>query len=159
MAEIERFSSENPLGSLFYLAMFWIGAFNRAYRNGLPRLYRNYRNDLPVLRGRMDVSRQLQNQLSGHNPDKIACNYRELTFDNIINRILRWCARRIRRILGGNLPGALNNLIRAEQLLASYGVPLRHHIDLHDFQHIHYRDGRSVQTINETERGADSQHA
>lgn len=112
-------------GSLFFLALFWLAAFEKAYRNGLPRLYVEKRDDRAALRGRMDIPRQLGNHLAGRRLDRVSCQFRELSFDNVIGRTLRRCNRVLRSIFRGTNIQAMRQLARADQLLAAQGVPLK----------------------------------
>lgn len=124
-------------GSLFFLALFWLAAFEKAYRNGLPRLYVERRDDRAALRGRLDIQRQLANHLAGRRMDRVSCHFRELSFDNVIGRTLRWCNRVLRSIFRGLNTQAMRQLARADQLLAAQGVPLTR-VSPRELDRIHY---------------------
>ncbi|KUJ77881.1 hypothetical protein AVO45_07855 [Ruegeria marisrubri] len=64
-------------------------------RNGLPRRYRTEADDLPVLRGALDVKRQF----SAHavRPDRLACRFDELTPDIPLTRVVAAAARMLVR--------------------------------------------------------------
>lgn len=124
-------------GSLFFLALFWLAAFEKAYRNGLPRLYVERRDDRAALRGRLDIRRQLANHLAGRRMDRVSCHFRELSFDNVVSRTLRWCNRVLRSIFRGLNTQAMRQLARADQLLAAQGVPLTR-VSPRELDRIHY---------------------
>jgi hypothetical protein len=137
MQDKQLLSQASEHGSLFLLGLCWLAAFEKAFRNGLPRLYVDQRDDRTALRGRLDINRQLRNHLAGRNLDRISCQYRELSFNNIIGRTLRWCNRILRGIFSRTDTPALRKLARADQLLASQGVPLGR-VALGELDHIHY---------------------
>ena len=64
-----------------------------AVRRGLPRRYIGHEEDLPVLRGRLNVLRQLT-QLAVR-PDVLACRYDELSEDTPLNRVLKAAVTRL----------------------------------------------------------------
>lgn len=58
-------------------------------RRGLPRQYRSREDDLPVLRGRLDVMRQFT--MHAVRPDRLACRYDTLDADTPLIRIMKTC--------------------------------------------------------------------
>ena len=56
-------------------------------RRGLPRAYLRREDDLPALRGRLDVVRQCT--VLAASPQRLACRYEELNPDIALNRILK----------------------------------------------------------------------
>lgn len=64
-----------------------------AVRRGLPRRYVGLEEDLPVLRGRLNVVRQFT-QLAVR-PDVLACRYDELSEDTPLNRVLKAAVTRL----------------------------------------------------------------
>jgi len=64
-----------------------------AVRRGLPRRYIGREEDLPVLRGRLNVVRQFT-QLAVR-PDVLACRYDELSEDTPLNRVLKAAVKRL----------------------------------------------------------------
>lgn len=64
-----------------------------AVRRGLPRRYVGHEEDLPVLRGRLNVVRQFT-QLAVR-PDILACRYDELSEDTPLNRVLKAAVTRL----------------------------------------------------------------
>lgn len=56
-------------------------------RRGLSRRYNGHEDDLPKLRGRLDVKRQFTRLALL--PDRLACRYDELTVDTPLNRVLK----------------------------------------------------------------------
>lgn len=58
-------------------------------RRGLPRLYRPFEDDLPTLRGRLDVTRQfIRNAVR---PDRLACRFDSLDADTPLLRVMKAC--------------------------------------------------------------------
>ena len=58
-----------------------------AVRRGLPHRYRLGRDDLPLLRGKLDIPRQIARHLV--RLDLLACNFDELSVDTPLNRVLK----------------------------------------------------------------------
>ncbi len=67
-----------------------------AVRQGVPRRYVEHTDDLPVLRGRLDVTRQFT--VLAAEPSRLACHYDALTADIAINRIMKAAVARLARI-------------------------------------------------------------
>jgi len=67
-----------------------------AVRMGLPRHYREHANDLPALRGRLDVTRQFSRHVVA--PQKLACRYDELSSDIALNQVMRAAVTRLQRL-------------------------------------------------------------
>lgn len=67
-----------------------------AVRRGLPRRYLIHTEDLALLRGKLDVVRQLTH-LSVR-PDRLACRYDELSENTPLNRVLKAAISRLTRI-------------------------------------------------------------
>lgn len=55
-------------------------------RRGLPRLYRQCEDDLPALRGRLDVTRQFTR--NAVRPDRLACRFDQLDDDTPLMRVM-----------------------------------------------------------------------
>ncbi|WP_428101269.1 McrC family protein [Candidatus Rariloculus sp.] len=64
-----------------------------AVRRGLPHRYRLREDDLPVLRGKLNVHRQLV-RLTVRS-DRLACQYDELSVDTPLNRVLKAAVKRL----------------------------------------------------------------
>lgn len=64
-----------------------------AVRRGLPHRYLRREDDLPLLRGKLDVRRQLTRHAS--RADRLACAFDELSVDTPLNRVLRGAVRRL----------------------------------------------------------------
>ena len=64
-----------------------------AVRRGLPRRYRTWTEDLKLLRGRLDVTRQLT-RLAVRS-DVLACRFDELSVDTPLNRVLKAAVSRL----------------------------------------------------------------
>lgn len=58
-----------------------------AVRRGMPRRYTLHEDDLPTLRGSLDIPRQFSRHIA--NPGRLACRYNELSEDIAINRIMK----------------------------------------------------------------------
>ncbi|WP_376704200.1 restriction endonuclease [Mesorhizobium sp. ISC25] len=67
-----------------------------AVRSGLPRRYVEQRDDLPALRGRLDVARQFTTFAA--DATRLACRYDELSPDIALNRILKAAVTRLQRL-------------------------------------------------------------
>lgn len=74
-----------------------IGLFARslaeAVRRGMPRRYVDHENDLPTLRGRLDVRRQFTTLAVS--PDRLACRFDALSSDIMLNRIMKATVTRL----------------------------------------------------------------
>ena len=66
-----------------------------AVRRGIPRRYAHCRDDLPILRGKLNVSRQFTR--FAYRVDRIACAYDELSVDTSLSRVLKASVRRMTR--------------------------------------------------------------
>ena len=64
-----------------------------ALRSGLPRRYLAREEDLPFLRGRLDVIRQTTHLAV--RPDRLACRFDELSEDTPLNRVLKAAVKRL----------------------------------------------------------------
>ena len=64
-----------------------------AVRRGIPRRYAHCRDDLPVLRGKLDVARQFTR--FAYRIDRVACAYDELSVDTPLSRVLKASVRRM----------------------------------------------------------------
>ncbi len=58
-----------------------------AVRRGLPHRYRLREDDLPLLRGKLDIRRQLARH--SFRADRLACSFDELSVDTPLNRVLK----------------------------------------------------------------------
>ncbi|MGD9918265.1 MAG: McrC family protein [Paenirhodobacter sp.] len=67
-----------------------------AVRMGLPRRYLEQADDLPALRGRLDVTRQFSRHAVA--PQRLACRYDELSPDIALNHVMRATVTRLRRL-------------------------------------------------------------
>jgi 5-methylcytosine-specific restriction enzyme subunit McrC len=81
-----------PLLEIFIAAFFDSTA--TIVRGGLLRQYQEHEDDLFVMRGRVNSSRQFTVHIN--RPDRIACRYDDLTADNIFNRLLKAGLRAVR---------------------------------------------------------------
>lgn len=77
-----------------------IGRFAReaeeAVRRGVPRAYVAHEDDLPALRGRLDVTRQFTTLAA--TPNRLACRYDEFSDDIALNQVMKAAITRLRRL-------------------------------------------------------------
>ena len=64
-----------------------------AVRRGLPHRYRRRKDDLPLLRGKLNVHRQLVRHAV--RSDRLACKYDELSVNTPLNRVLKAAVMRL----------------------------------------------------------------
>ena len=67
-----------------------------AVRRGLPRRYVGHEDDLRLLRGRLNVIRQVTHLAA--RPDLLACRFDEFSEDTPLNRVLKAAVRRLARV-------------------------------------------------------------
>lgn len=67
-----------------------------AVRQGMPRRYLSIENDLPALRGKLDVVRQFS--VLAASPQRLACRYDELSSDILLNQIMKAAVDRLHRV-------------------------------------------------------------
>ncbi|HDR8954167.1 McrC family protein [Burkholderia vietnamiensis] len=67
-----------------------------AVRQGMPRRYVDHEDDLPALRGRLDVTRQFTTFAA--DPSRLACRFDALSPDIALNRIMKAALTRLLRI-------------------------------------------------------------
>ena len=107
-----------------------------AVRRGLPRRYIHFEEDLGLLRGRLNVIRQVTALAA--RPDVLACRYEELSEDTPLNRVLKAAVKRLlqlthsaanARLLGelaarlewvGDSPTPLKELVRWDRTNTSF---------------------------------------
>ena len=107
-----------------------------AVRRGMPRRYVGFEADLRLLRGSLNVVRQVTALAA--RPDVLACRFEELSEDTPLNRVLKAAVQRLlrvtrsaanARILGelaarlelvGDSPAPLKELVRLDRTNASY---------------------------------------
>ena len=68
-----------------------------AVRRGLPRRYVGHEDDLKLLRGRLNVIRQVTHLAA--RPDLLACRFDEFSEDTPLNRVLKAAVRRLARVV------------------------------------------------------------
>jgi 5-methylcytosine-specific restriction enzyme subunit McrC len=68
-----------------------------ALRHGMPRSYAEHADDLPMLRGRLHVSRQFTTLVAS--PQKLACRYDTLTEDIPLNQVIKAAISRLSRVV------------------------------------------------------------
>ena len=100
-----------------------------AARRGIPRRYMLQGEDLTVLRGKLDIDRQLVQDAS--HTGKLACIFDELTVDTPLNRVLYTAVRQLVSLSRTN-----ENIRRLNELLARFenvtesANPLRENVQL-----------------------------
>jgi 5-methylcytosine-specific restriction enzyme subunit McrC len=85
-----------PLLEVFITAFF--EEVTALVRGGLLRRYQEESDDLAVVRGRLVAARQFA--VHANRPDRIACQFDELTADNAWNRFLKAAVRAVRPWIG-----------------------------------------------------------
>ena len=78
------------------LVRLFAGRLLAAVRRGLPRRYLAREEDLRLLRGRLDVTRQTTHLAV--RPDRLACRFDELSEDTPFNRVLKAAVSRLARL-------------------------------------------------------------
>ena len=106
--------------SPWLLMLMWRCAFEQAIRRGsIPRSYVQENRNLRFFRGRLDVARQLQYNLTDQS--RFYCQYNPLSMDITINRVIRYVYK-----LVVNAASIDKTVFRAlaehDDLLASFGV-------------------------------------
>ena len=79
------------------LVRLFAGRLLAAVRRGLPRRYLAREEDLRLLRGRLDVTRQTTHLAV--RPDRLACRFDELSEDTPLNRVLKAAVSRLARLV------------------------------------------------------------
>lgn len=69
------------------LIRIYCDKLTEAVRRGMPRRYTLHEDDLPTLRGSLDIPRQFTRHIA--NPGRLACRYDELSGDISLNRIMK----------------------------------------------------------------------
>jgi 5-methylcytosine-specific restriction enzyme subunit McrC len=72
-------------------------ALARASTEGLPRRYDERREELPALRGQLDVERLWRRFLD---PEAVPCRFDVFTEDTAATRLLKWAARELSELVG-----------------------------------------------------------
>lgn len=67
-----------------------------AVRLGMPRRYVPHQDDLPALRGRLDATRQFTTLAAS--PQKLACQYDELSVDIALNHIMQAAVHKLQKL-------------------------------------------------------------
>lgn len=78
------------------LIRLFCGKMIEAVRQGIPRRYIAHEDDLPALRGRLDVTRQFSTLAA--QPQKLACRYDELSPDIAINQVMKATILKLSRL-------------------------------------------------------------
>ena len=89
-----------------------------AVRQGIPQQYTNQEDDLPALRGRLDLTRQFSTLAVS--PQKLACRFDARSPDIALNQVMRAAIDKLSRVAQG--PGQSARFARAE-------LRLRRHLE------------------------------
>ena len=81
---------------LEFLVGLFAGRLLAAVRRGLPHRYVVHEEDLKLLRGRLDITRQVTHLAV--RPDRLACRFDELSPDTPLNRVLKAAVSRLARL-------------------------------------------------------------
>ena len=95
-----------------------------AVHRGLPRRYIGCEDDLPVLRGRLDLVRQFT--IHAGKPQRLACRYEEPSPDIPLNQIMKSAVSRLRGI--ARAPGNQRRLFELELAFAEVGAVSSSHL-------------------------------
>lgn len=95
------------------LIRLFSGKLVDAVRQGMPRRYVVYADDLSALRGRLNVTRQFT--ILAANPQKLACRYGALSNDIALNRIMKAAVTRL-----GKIARSADNQRRLRELAFAY---------------------------------------
>ena len=103
-----------------------IGAFcaklTDVLRHGMPRRYVDHEEDLPALRGRLDVMRQFTTLAA--TPQKLACRYEAFSADIALNQVMKAAINRLAQVTQS--PGNQRRLRELAYFYAEVGaVPVR----------------------------------
>jgi 5-methylcytosine-specific restriction enzyme subunit McrC len=83
-------------------------------RQGMPRRYVQHAEDLPMLRGRLDITRQFT--VLAVEPSRLACRYDALTVDIALNQIMKAAITRLSQVARSS-----DNQRRLRELMFVYG--------------------------------------
>ncbi|MFB4374548.1 restriction endonuclease [Agrobacterium sp. CR_3] len=95
------------------LVRIFCGKLTEAVRRGMPRKYIGQEDDLPALRGTLDVSRQFTRHAV--NPSRLACRFDELSTDIALNRVMKAALAHLSK-----LSRSTSNLHRLRELAFVY---------------------------------------
>ena len=100
-----------------------------AVRRGMPHSYRVRDDDLPVLRGKLDIGRQITRHVL--RTDVLACNFDELTVDTPLTRVLKAAVSRLGSVArsGANIR-KLSELAARLEFVSETRAPLRESVIL-----------------------------
>ena len=113
-------ANPNRGDNAWLLLLMWRCAFERAIRQGsIPRSYIHEEKNLRFFRGRLDVVRQIQVNLTDQS--RFYCQYDPMSMDITINRVIRYVCKLITN--AGNIDkSAFRSLADHDNILASFGV-------------------------------------
>lgn len=96
----EKLTAGEKFDNIFdLLAYIFVVRLNKQIKQGLHREYLDFKEELPVLRGRIDVAETIQTKFARRRT--VICEYDDLSVNNIFNRIIRTAGEFLLR--SGNL--------------------------------------------------------
>lgn len=124
------------------LVGLFVGRLLAAVRRGLPHRYVVHEEDLKLLRGRLDITRQMTHLAV--RPDRLACRFDELSPDTPLNRVLKAAVSRLARLTRSPANARkLADLAARFELVRRTADPLREPVRLdrtntafHDLHHL-----------------------
>ena len=100
-----------------------------AVRRGLPHRYRRWEDDLPLLRGKLDVRRQFVRHAI--RTDRLACTFDELSVDTPLNRVLKATVARLASVSRSAAnQRRLAELVARFEFVGDSSNPMREHVRL-----------------------------
>ncbi|MBF0247438.1 MAG: restriction endonuclease, partial [Alphaproteobacteria bacterium] len=84
------------IGRMLTLIRLFCSKLLDAVRKGMPRHYLLHEDDLPALRGRLNVTRQFSTHAVS--PQKLACNFDALSPDIALNQVMRAVVSKLTRL-------------------------------------------------------------
>ncbi len=107
-------------GSHWLLLLMWRCAFEVALRSSsIPKSYIQKNENLQCFRGRLDVAKNIRMNLT--NQSSFYCNYRPMSFDITINRVIRYVYKLIVNTAGIDKK-TFTSLAEHDNRLAAFGV-------------------------------------
>jgi 5-methylcytosine-specific restriction endonuclease McrBC regulatory subunit McrC len=109
----------NPDSAEWLLVFLWKSLFSQALRRyHTPKEYRTIRTNDRFFKGRLDVQRQIRENISDQS--KFCCVHAPLTMNTTINQTIRYVVRTLSR--NGRFPVLMSDMAAYDERLASFGV-------------------------------------
>src|SRR5262249_10131676 len=115
---------EGPEAAPFF-AKVLLQACRQIFRRGLDRAYQNFEEELPLLRGRVDIIKSLRHGSLGKG--RIWCQYDELKHDALHNQIIKATLERLRKHprVPLRLKAEIIKVIRTFEAIDVKDIPIR----------------------------------